>query len=147
MLVFPDEDYKAFSNIFKGKKSLTGSICLISLQIQTSITVMLAVLLGYYYFKKKEKEFRNNLIGGIFIAIAIMLKPTIIIILPFLIDIQIDNEKIIIKTSSFLRILPSIVMFFLNIIVFIAYPTLLFGFFQNNFHHMVYFINVIVKFF
>lgn len=109
------------------------------LQVQTSITVMLTVLLGYYYFKKKEKEFRNNLIGGFFIAIAIMLKPTIIIVLPFLIDAKIDNEKIVIKTSSLLRLVPSIVMFFLNIIIFIAYPTLLFGFFQNNFHHIYIF--------
>ncbi len=112
------------------------------LQIQTSITVMLTVLLGYFYFKKKENEFRNNLIGGIFIAIAIMLKPTVLIVLPFLIDVKINKSQIQIKTSSFLRIIPSFVMLCLNIIFFVIYPSLLFGFIQNNFHH-IYIFNVL----
>ncbi|MFW9940345.1 MAG: hypothetical protein ACFFFT_04840 [Candidatus Thorarchaeota archaeon] len=106
------------------------------LQIQTSISVILTILLGYYYFKKEEHEFRNNLIGGIFIAVAILLKPTIIIVIPFLIDAKIDNEKIVIRTPSFLRIIPTIIMLIINIIIFIVFPTLLYGFFQNNFHHI-----------
>ncbi|GAG89765.1 unnamed protein product, partial [marine sediment metagenome] len=61
------------------------------LQIQTSITVLLTILLGYYYFKKEDNEIRNNLIGGIFIAIAIMLKPTVLIVLPFLFDVKISK--------------------------------------------------------
>jgi len=121
---------------------LVPYIFILYLQIQTSITVMLTVLLGYYYFKKKENEFRNNLIGGIFITIAIMLKPTVLIVLPFLIDIRINRSQIQIKTSSFLRILPGLVMIFLNVILFIIYPSLLFGFIQNNFHY-IYIFNVL----
>ena len=112
------------------------------LQIQTSITVMLTVLLGYYYFKKNENEFRNNLIGGIFIAVAIMLKPTVLIVLPFLIDVKVSKSQIQIKTSSFLRIIPSVVMILLNVIFFVIFPPMLFGFIQNNFHH-IYIFNML----
>ncbi|MFX1479759.1 MAG: hypothetical protein ACFFCI_16675, partial [Promethearchaeota archaeon] len=112
------------------------------LQIQTSISVILTVLLGYYYFKKREREFRNNLIGGTFIMIAIMLKPTVLIVLPFLIDVRIDKSQIRIRTSSFLRIIPIMVMIFLNVILFVIYPSLLFGFIQNNFHH-IYIFNIL----
>ena len=112
------------------------------LQIQTSATVMISILLAYYYFKEDGHRLSNEILGGIFISIAIMLKPTMLIVLPFLIDVKVENKKLLFKKSSFIRILPSFVMLFLNLILFIIYPSLFFGFIQNNFQN-IYVFNVL----
>ena len=112
------------------------------LQIQTSATVMISILLAYYYFKEDGHRLSNDLLGGIFISIAIMLKPTMLVVLPFLIDVRIEHKKIKFKKSSFIRIIPSLVMLLLNLILFLIYPSLLFGFIQNNFQN-IYVFNVL----
>lgn len=92
---------------------------------QTCTYVAFFLLLSLYYFEKKEgKSFINNILCGLFFTIATLLKPLVLIILPFLV-VQIEYKKIHVNIKKSLQILSSFILIYaLNIFILVKYNLL-----------------------
>ncbi len=93
-------------------------------------------ILSTLYILLKHEELKWQLIGGLLIGISIVIKPTALFIIPFLLVIHFDmnNKKLTIDFSkSFIRLIGIMIPISLNIILFIIYPLLLEGFLATNF--------------
>ena len=102
---------------------------------QINLYVTLFILLSLFIFIKYS-DIKWQLIASIILGISIIIKPTTVFMIPFIILLGYDYEKKKIKlefTKSFIRLLGVILPLLLNLILFFIYPNLLNGFLAANF--------------
>ena len=99
---------------------------------QINLYVTLLILLSLLYSIKIESS-KSQFIAGIFLGISLIIKPTTIFMIPFLLMINYSNKKFNFHLShSIIRLLGVILPVSLNIIMFLVYPGLLEGFIARN---------------
>ena len=102
---------------------------------QINLYVTLFILLSLFIFIKYS-DIKWQLIASVILGISIIIKPTTIFMIPFIILLGYDYEKKKIKlefTKSFIRLLGVMLPLSLNLILFFIYPNLLNGFLTANF--------------
>ena len=102
---------------------------------QINLYITLFLLLSLYIFLK-YKELKWQFLGGIILGISILIKPTAIFLIPFIIILNFDREKRKLKFDFFksgLRLFGVILPISLNFIIFVIYPSLWEGFLATNF--------------
>ena len=102
---------------------------------QINLYVTLFILLSLFIFIKYS-DIKWQLIASIILGISIIIKPTTVFMIPFIILLGYDYEKKKFKlefTKSFVRLLGVILPLLLNLILFFIYPNLLNGFLTANF--------------
>ena len=102
---------------------------------QINLYVTLFILLSLFIFIKYS-DIKWQLIASLILGISIIIKPTTVFMIPFIILLGYDYEKKKIKlefTKSFIRLLGVILPLLLNLILFFVYPNLLNGFLAANF--------------
>ena len=102
---------------------------------QINLYVTLLILLSLFIFLK-FKETKYQLLASFILGISIIIKPTTIFMIPFIIVLNYNYEKKRISFDlklSFLRLFGVLLPLSLNIIMFIIYPDLLSGFLGTNF--------------
>ncbi|MBY9009596.1 MAG: DUF2029 domain-containing protein [Candidatus Lokiarchaeota archaeon] len=102
---------------------------------QINLYVTLLILLSLFIFLK-FKEIKFQLLASIVLGISIIIKPTTIFMIPFIINLNYNFEKKRITFDiklSFLRLFGVLLPLSLNIIMFLIYPDLLNGFLTTNF--------------
>ncbi|MFX1500474.1 MAG: glycosyltransferase 87 family protein [Promethearchaeota archaeon] len=100
---------------------------------QINLLVLVFVLSSLFYFLKGSM--RNDLFGGLLLGFGILIRPTLILILPFLIVLYYnrENKKFTFKfQKSVIRLLGSIVLIFISGIYFLIYPQMLTDFIAVN---------------
>ncbi|TFF87496.1 MAG: DUF2029 domain-containing protein, partial [Promethearchaeota archaeon] len=103
---------------------------------QISLFIACFLLISLYYMLKPHKP-SNTFLGGFFLGISLLIKPLVIIIIPFFLLTEIKKSK----TFSFKNLLirfsgilfPNIV----NFVIFLSFPILILDFFSINFTKMV----------
>jgi hypothetical protein len=103
---------------------------------QINQIITLFILTSLYIFLKHDK-IKAQFLGGLFLGISILIKPTAISMIPFLLVI---NEKLskrrkisINFPKSAVRLIGAILPASMNIILFLMYPKLWEGFVETNF--------------
>jgi len=102
---------------------------------QINLYITLFILISLYIYLKNQ-NLKWDLIGSIILGISILIKPTALFLIPFLVIIRFDLEK---KKFSFnfvrsaVRIIGVILPVLLNFILFFMYPSLWEGFLETNF--------------
>jgi len=102
---------------------------------QINLYVTLFILLSLFIFIKYS-DIKWQLLASLILGISIIIKPTTIFMIPFIILLGYDYEKKKIKlefTKSFIRLLGVIIPLLLNLILFFLYPNLLNDFLVANF--------------
>ncbi len=102
---------------------------------QINLYVTLLILLSLFIFVK-YKEIKYQLLASIMLGISIIIKPTTIFMIPFIIVLNYTYEKKKISFDlklSFLRLFGVLLPLSLNIVMFLLYPDLLSGFLVTNF--------------
>jgi hypothetical protein len=102
---------------------------------QINLYVTLLILLSLYLFIT-NLDTKHQIIASILLGISIIIKPTTIFMIPFIIIIGYNYEKKKITldfTKSVLRLIGIFLPLSLNIIMFLMYPNLLNGFITTNF--------------
>ena len=102
---------------------------------QINLYVTLLILLSLYFFIKKS-DIKWQLIASIILGISIIIKPTTLFMIPFIIVIGYNYEEKKIRlnfTKSVLRLIGVMIPLSLNVIMFLLYPDLLNGFLTTNF--------------
>jgi len=102
---------------------------------QINLYITFFMLVALYVFLKYE-ELKWHLFGSIILGLSIVLKPTALLLIPFLLVINYDlnHRKLIFDfPKSFIRIIGVIFPISLNIIIFLLYPKLWDGFIETNF--------------
>ncbi len=102
---------------------------------QINLYVTLLILLSLFIFLK-FKEIKYQLLASFILGISIIIKPTTIFMIPFIIILNYNYEKKRISFDfklSFLRLLGVLLPLSLNIVMFLIYPDLLSGFLDTNF--------------
>jgi len=102
---------------------------------QINLYVTLLILLSLFIFLK-FKENKYQLLASFILGISIIIKPTTIFMIPFIIVLNYNYEKKRISFDlklSFLRLFGVLLPLSLNIVMFFVYPDLLSGFLATNF--------------
>ncbi len=102
---------------------------------QINLYVTLLILLSLFIFIKYS-EIKWQLVASIILGISIIIKPTTLFMIPFILIISYNYEKKKITlnyTKSFLRLVGIVLPLSLNLIIFLIYPDLLNGFLVTNF--------------
>ena len=102
---------------------------------QINLYVTLLILLSLYIFLK-FKEIKYQLLASFVLGISIIIKPTTIFMIPFIIVFNYIYEKKRISFDlklSFLRLFGVLLPLSLNIVMFLIHPDLLSGFLVTNF--------------
>ena len=102
---------------------------------QINLYVTLLILLSLFIFVKYQ-EIKYQLLASIMLGISIIIKPTTIFMIPFIIVLNYTYEKKKISFDlklSFLRLFGVLLPLSLNIVMFLLYPDLLSGFLVTNF--------------
>ncbi|TFG30382.1 MAG: DUF2029 domain-containing protein [Promethearchaeota archaeon] len=102
---------------------------------QINLYITFFMLLALFLFLKHE-ELKWNLLGSIILGISIVLKPTAILLIPFLLVINYDLNHKHLRfdfLKSIIRFIGVIFPISLNIIIFLLYPKLWDGFIETNF--------------
>lgn len=102
---------------------------------QINLYVTLFILLSLFIFIKNS-EFKWQFIASLILGISIIIKPTTLFMIPFIILIAYNYEKKKIKlglTKSVVRLIGVATPLLLNIIMFLVFPDLLHGFIATNF--------------
>jgi len=102
---------------------------------QINLYVTLFILLSLFIFIKYS-DIKWQLLASVILGISIIIKPTTLFMIPFIILLGYDYEKKKIKlefTKSLLRLLGVLLPLSLNLILFFIYPNLLNGFLVANF--------------
>jgi hypothetical protein len=100
---------------------------------QINILVAVLILSSLLYFLKGNVK--NELIGGFLLGLGILIRPTLILILPFLIifNYNRENKKFVFKIRrTAIRLLGSIILIILSGIYFLIYPQMLTDFITVN---------------
>ncbi len=102
---------------------------------QINLFISFFILLSLYIFVK-YKKYRWQFAGSFILGLSIILKPTALFMIPFLLVINLDLKKRkkwnIDIFKSILRLLGVIFPISLNLILFLIYPELLSGFIETN---------------
>ncbi|MFX1339543.1 MAG: glycosyltransferase family 87 protein [Promethearchaeota archaeon] len=102
---------------------------------QINLYITFFMLVALYIFLTRE-QLRWHLFGSMILGISIVLKPTALLLIPFLMVINYDSsrKKLMFDFSkSLIRIIGVIFPISLNIIIFLLYPKLWDGFIETNF--------------
>ncbi len=102
---------------------------------QINLYITLLILLSLFIFLK-YKDIKWQFIASFLLGISIIIKPTTLFMIPFLIMLNYDynNKKLKLDfTKSFLRLIGVVLPLSLNFIMFLIYPSLLSGFLETNF--------------
>lgn len=102
---------------------------------QINLYVTLLILLSLYLFITKS-DVKHQFLASILLGISIIIKPTTLFMIPFILIIgyNYEKKKIILNfTNSVLRLVGVALPLSLNIIMFLFYPDLLNGFLATNF--------------
>lgn len=102
---------------------------------QINLYVTLLILLSLFVFLK-FKEIKYQLLASFILGISIIIKPTTIFMIPFIIVLNYSYEKKRISFNlklSFLRLFGVLLPLSLNVVMFLIYPDLLRGFLVTNF--------------
>jgi len=102
---------------------------------QINLYVTLLILLSLFTFLK-FKEIKYQLLASFILGISILIKPTTLFMIPFIIVLNYSYEKKRISFNlklSFLRLFGVLLPLSLNVIMFLIYPDLLSGFLDTNF--------------
>jgi hypothetical protein len=103
---------------------------------QINLYVTYFILLSLYIFLKYN-ELRWQFIGSFILGLSIILKPTALFMIPFLLIINFDfksRKKLTIDFSrTIIRLVGAILPLSLNIVLFLMYPKLWEGFIETNF--------------
>ena len=102
---------------------------------QINLYLTLFILLSLFIFIKNS-EFKWQFIASLILGISIIIKPTTLFMIPFIILIAYNYEKKKITldlTKSVVRLIGVATPLLLNIIMFLVYPDLLHGFIATNF--------------
>lgn len=100
---------------------------------QVNLLVCIFILASLFYFLKDS--IKSNLLGGLLLGLAITLRPTLILILPFILILTYDKNTKKLKFNlkkSVLRILGSIVLLLISGMYFLIYPQMLSDFVKVN---------------
>jgi hypothetical protein len=100
---------------------------------QINILVSLFILASLFYFLKGGN--RNDFIGGLMLGFGILIKPTLILIIPFLIPLQYmkDRKKFSLQfNQTILRLIGPIILIAISGLFFLIYPEMLVGFIEVN---------------
>jgi hypothetical protein len=100
---------------------------------QINILVSLFILSSLYYFLKDN--LRSDLIGGVLLGLGILFRPTLILLLPFLIifNYNRENKKFSLNfQKSINRLLGSVILIMFSCIFFIIYPQMFVDFINVN---------------
>ena len=101
---------------------------------QINILVTFFTLASVFYFLKGGTK--NDLLGGFFLGFGILFKPTLILILPFIIPLTYNrnNKKLLFGLNqTILRFCGTIVLLVISGIFFLIYPKMLTDFIEVNF--------------
>jgi len=102
---------------------------------QINLYVTLLILLSLFIFLK-FKEIKYQLLASFILGISIIIKPTTIFMIPFILVLNYTYEKKRISFDlklSFLRLFGVLLPLSLNVVMFLIYPDLLRGFLVTNF--------------
>lgn len=102
---------------------------------QINLYVTFFILLSLYIFLKYQ-ELKWQLVGSLIIGLSIIIKPTALFLIPFLILISFDRERRRLNLDfikSIVRILGALIPVLLNFILFFIYVNLWKGFLDTNF--------------
>ena len=102
---------------------------------QINLYITLFLLLSLFIFLK-YKELKWQFIGSIILGISIIIKPTAIFLIPFMVILNFDLEKRKLNFDFFksgIRLVGVILPVLLNFILFSIYPSLWNGFLETNF--------------
>ncbi len=102
---------------------------------QINLYVTLLILLSLFIFLK-FKEIKYQLLASFILGISILIKPTTLFMIPFIVVLNYSYEKKRISFDlklSFLRLFGVLLPLSLNVIMFLIYPDLLSGFLDTNF--------------
>jgi len=102
---------------------------------QINLYVTLLILLSLFIFLKYN-EIKYQLLASFILGISIIIKPTTIFMIPFIIVLNYSYEKKRISFDlklSFLRLFGVLLPLSLNVVMFFIYPDLLNGFLVTNF--------------
>ena len=102
---------------------------------QINLYVTLLILLSLFIFLK-FKEIKYQLLASFILGISIIIKPTTIFMIPFILVLNYTYEKKRISFDfklSFLRLFGVLLPLSLNVVMFLIYPGLLSGFLVTNF--------------
>lgn len=137
-------ELKNFKDIFKKKENESilhqYAILLIMLpqfmnyflgQINTLVSFF--ILSSLLYFLKDG--IKNDFLGGLLLGIGILIKPTLILILPFILSLNYnrENRKLTFQfKKSLIRLLGSLILIMISGFYFLAYPQMLEDFIEVN---------------
>ncbi|MFX1469763.1 MAG: glycosyltransferase 87 family protein [Promethearchaeota archaeon] len=102
---------------------------------QTNLYIVLLILISLFLFLKHE-EIKWNLLASFILGVSITIKPTVFLLIPFLMIFKFDLKKKEIKVDflkSIIRFIGVVLPIFLNFIFFVLYPPLWEGFLDTNF--------------
>ena len=102
---------------------------------QINLYVTLLILISLFIFIKKS-DIKWQFIASVILGISIIIKPTTLFMIPFIIVIGYNYEKrklTLNLTKSLARLIGVILPVALNLIMFLGYPNLLNGFLATNF--------------
>lgn len=100
---------------------------------QINVIVSFFILISLFFFLKDKVKF--DFIGGISLGLAIVFKPSLIIILPFIIFLNYDNiaKKLVFKFKrTILRLFGTILLLILSGVLFIIHPRMIGDFIEVN---------------
>lgn len=138
ILLIRNEDHE------KNDKKIVYYICIYLMSIphilnyiygQINLYVTFFILLSLYIFLK-YKELKWQLAGSLIIGLSIIIKPTALLLIPFLILISFDRESRRLNFNflkSLVRIVGALIPVLLNFILFFIYVNLWKGFLETNF--------------
>jgi len=101
---------------------------------QINTLVSLFILTSVFYFLKEDDK--SNFIGGLMLGFGILIKPTLILLIPFILPLYYSKstKKIDFQfKTTFIRLSGTLILMLISSIYFIISPKLLEGFIEVNF--------------
>ena len=100
---------------------------------QINVLVTFFILTSLFYFLKENLKY--DFLGGIFLGLGILIKPSLVLILPFIIFLNYnrENKRLEIQFKrTIIRLFGSIILIILSGLFFIIYPEMLGDFIEVN---------------
>ena len=100
---------------------------------QINIIVLFFILLSLLFLLKEG--YKNDFLGGLFLGIGILIKPTLILVLPFIILLKYNKENkkfTLLFKKSIIRLSGSIILILISGLYFLFFPQMLEGFIDVN---------------
>jgi len=100
---------------------------------QINIIVLFVILLSLLFLLKEG--YKNDFLGGLFLGIGILIKPTLILVLPFIILLKYNKENkkfTLLFKKSIIRLSGSIILILISGLYFLFFPQMLEGFIDVN---------------